>query len=231
MNTTAQIVARDLHKTYRMGDTDIHARDDVSLDIRAGEYLAVTGASGSGKSTFMNLIGALDQPTSGRLGVGGHDLTTLDADGLAQYRNATIGFVFQQFNLLARTSALNNVALPLLYSATPAAEARERASVSLDRVGLGARKHHQPSELSGGQQQRVAIARALVNEPKIILADEPTGALDSHTTEEIVALFEALNNDGITIVMVTHEPEIAARARRRVAFRDGKVVDDTGHSR
>jgi putative ABC transport system ATP-binding protein len=230
-NGAAQIVAVDLHKTYRMGDSEIHALDDVSLDIRSGEYLAVTGASGSGKSTFMNLIGALDQPSKGRLDVNGHDLTKLDADGLAKYRNATIGFVFQQFNLLPRTTAVDNVALPLLYSATPAAEARERASVSLDRVGLGARKHHQPSELSGGQQQRVAIARALVNAPKIILADEPTGALDSHTTEEIVALFEQLNDEGITIVMVTHEPEIAARARRRVAFRDGKVVDDTGHSR
>ncbi len=222
-----QIVARDLAKTYRMGDTEIGALQGVSLDVAPGEYLAVTGASGSGKSTFMNLVGALDQPTSGALSVEGSDLTRLDADALANYRNEMIGFVFQHFNLLARTTALDNVALPLLYAKHWKSDAHARARECLERVGIANRAGHMPSELSGGQQQRVAIARALVNNPRILLADEPTGALDSHTTEEIIALFEELNASGITVLIVTHEPDIAARARRRIVFRDGQVVEDT----
>jgi putative ABC transport system ATP-binding protein len=225
-DTGAQIVARDLVKTYRLGGSTIGALQGVSVEIPRGEYLAVTGASGSGKSTFMNLIGALDTPTSGSLEVEGRELGRLGADQLARYRNETVGFVFQTFNLLARTSALDNVALPLLYSPRGHRDARAKARACLERVGLADRAGHQPSELSGGQQQRVAIARALVNDPHILLADEPTGALDSHTTEEIIGLFEALNATGITLIIVTHEPDIAKRARRRLTFRDGQVVED-----
>jgi putative ABC transport system ATP-binding protein len=225
-DTGAQIVARDLVKTYRLGGSTIGALQGVSVEIPRGEYLAVTGASGSGKSTFMNLIGALDTPTSGSLEVEGRELGRLGADQLARYRNETVGFVFQTFNLLARTSALDNVALPLLYSRRGHRDARAKARACLERVGLADRAGHQPSELSGGQQQRVAIARALVNDPHILLADEPTGALDSHTTEEIIGLFEALNATGITLIIVTHEPDIAKRARRRLTFRDGQVVED-----
>ena len=221
-----QILARDLVKTYRLGGSIIGALQGVSVEVERGEYLAVTGASGSGKSTFMNLIGALDTPTSGSLKIEGNELSGLSSDQLAAYRNAKIGFVFQTFNLLARTSALDNVALPLLYSRHGHAGAREKAKQCLAKVGLGHREHHQPSELSGGQQQRVAIARALVNDPHIILADEPTGALDSHTSEEIIELFEALNETGITVILVTHEPDIAKRARRRITFRDGKIVEE-----
>jgi putative ABC transport system ATP-binding protein len=221
-----QILARDLVKTYRLGGSIIGALQGVSVEVERGEYLAVTGASGSGKSTFMNLIGALDTPTSGSLKIEGNELSGLSSDQLAAYRNAKIGFVFQTFNLLARTSALDNVALPLLYSRHGHAGAREKAKQCLAKVGLGHREHHQPSELSGGQQQRVAIARALVNDPHILLADEPTGALDSHTSEEIIELFEALNETGITVILVTHEPDIAKRARRRITFRDGKIVEE-----
>ena len=222
-----QIVARDLVKTYHMGGSVIGALQGISVEIPRGEYLAVTGASGSGKSTFMNLIGALDTPTAGTLSIEGQDLGRLGSDALASYRNETIGFVFQTFNLLARTSALDNVALPLLYSRQARGNVHDKARSSLERVGLGDRLKHQPSELSGGQQQRVAIARALVNDPHIILADEPTGALDSHTTEEIIELFEELNASGITVIIVTHEPDIAKRARRRLTFRDGNIVEDT----
>jgi putative ABC transport system ATP-binding protein len=222
-----QIVARDLVKTYRMGDTEIGALQGINVAVERGEYLAVTGASGSGKSTFMNLVGALDTPSSGSLKVEGRELGKLDADELAAYRNETIGFVFQNFNLLSRTSALHNVALPLVYSHRHNGDALEKARACLERVGLAERMHHQPSELSGGQQQRVAIARALANDPHIILADEPTGALDSHTTEEIIELFEDLNESGITLIMVTHEPDIAARARRRLMFRDGHLIEDS----
>lgn len=222
---SAQIVARNLSKTYAMGGSAVHALQDVDLEIAAGEYVAVTGQSGSGKSTFMNLVGALDQPTSGTLTVDGADLGTMSADALAHYRNEKIGFVFQSFNLLTRTSALDNVALPLLYS-RGVDDAAARARASLERVGLADRAAHEPSALSGGQQQRVAIARALVNEPKILLADEPTGALDSKTTEEIIALFESLNDSGITLIIVTHELEIAARAKRQITFQDGRVVED-----
>lgn len=221
-----QIVARDLVKIYRLGGSEIGALQGVSVEIAQGEYLAVTGASGSGKSTFMNLIGALDTPTSGSLAVEGRELARLGQDQLARYRNEKVGFVFQTFNLLPRTSALDNVALPLLYSPKGAKGAREKARACLARVGLADREAHQPSELSGGQQQRVAIARALVNDPHILLADEPTGALDSHTTEEIIGLFEELNASGITLIIVTHEPDIARRARRRLTFRDGRIVED-----
>jgi putative ABC transport system ATP-binding protein len=221
-----QIVARDLVKTYRLGGSVIGALQGVSVEVARGEYLAVTGASGSGKSTFMNLIGALDTPTSGSLQIEGREMGGLSSDQLALYRNEKIGFVFQNFNLLARTSALDNVALPLLYSHHGHKGAREKAKACLAKVGLAHREDHQPSELSGGQQQRVAIARALVNDPHIILADEPTGALDSHTTEEIIALFEELNATGITVILVTHEPDIARRAHRRLTFRDGEIVGD-----
>ncbi len=221
-----QIVARDLVKIYRLGGSTIGALQGVSVEVERGEYLAVTGASGSGKSTFMNLIGALDTPTSGSLKIEGRELGGLSSDQLATYRNEKIGFVFQTFNLLARTTALDNVALPLLYSRHGHADAREKAKACLAKVGLSHREDHQPSELSGGQQQRVAIARALVNDPHILLADEPTGALDSRTTEEIIELFEELNKSGITVILVTHEPDIAKRARRRLTFRDGRIVDD-----
>jgi putative ABC transport system ATP-binding protein len=222
-----QIVARDLVKTYRMGDSVIGALQGINVEVARGEYLAVTGHSGSGKSTFMNLIGALDTPTSGSLNIEGRELGGLSSDALAEYRNETIGFVFQTFNLLARTSALDNVALPLLYSHRSTGDARDKAHDCLVKVGLGERMRHQPSELSGGQQQRVAIARALANDPHILLADEPTGALDSRTTDEIIALFEALNESGITVILVTHELDIAARAHRRITFRDGSIVEDS----
>jgi putative ABC transport system ATP-binding protein len=221
-----QIVARDLVKTYTLGGSVIGALQGVSVEVDRGEYLAVTGPSGSGKSTFMNLIGALDTPTAGSLQVEGRELNRLASDQLARYRNEKVGFVFQTFNLLPRTSALDNVALPLLYSPHGHAGARAKAKACLAKVGLAHREDHQPSELSGGQQQRVAIARALVNDPHILLADEPTGALDSRTTEEIIALFEELNESGITVIIVTHEPDIARRARRRITFHDGKVVED-----
>jgi putative ABC transport system ATP-binding protein len=224
--TASLISARGLTKVYQMGESNIRALDDVSVDIAAGEYVAVSGASGSGKSTFMNLVGALDTPTSGKLEVEGNDLSRLRRDALAAFRSSVIGFVFQQFNLLPRTSALKNVALPLLYSPQRPADVSGRARQCLEMVGIADRSGHMPSQLSGGQQQRVAIARALVNQPRIILADEPTGALDSKTAEEIMAIFEDLNRRGITIVLVTHEPDIAARARRRLVFRDGKIVQD-----
>lgn len=220
------IQARDLVKTYHMGDSTVHALDGVSLDIERGDYVAVMGTSGSGKSTFMNLLGALDRPTSGALQVGEADLLQLKGDAVAKFRNEMIGFVFQQFNLLPRTSAVDNAALPLVYAGVAGPERRRRAKARLDQVGLGDRSGHHPTQLSGGQQQRVAIARALVNDPVILLADEPTGALDSRTTEEILAIFDDLNAAGITIILVTHEDDVAARARRQLVFRDGKVVED-----
>jgi len=223
---SALIACRDLVKTYHMGGEIVHALDGVTLNIEAGEYVAVTGTSGSGKSTFMNLLGALDRPTSGRLCVDGQDLSELDADQGSRFRNENIGFVFQQFNLLRRTTAIDNVALPLLYAPITAEERLRRAETRLDMLGLGDRKSHHPSQLSGGQQQRVAIARALVNEPRILLADEPTGALDTKTSAEIMAVFDQLNRDGITIILVTHEQEIADHANRQLVFSDGKIVED-----
>ncbi len=223
---SALIDCRNLTKTYEMGDTTINALAGVSITINQGEYVAVMGASGSGKSTFMNLLGALDTPTSGELQVAGNRLSQLNADALADFRSGSIGFVFQQFNLLPRTPAVENVALPLVYAGVPAAERNHRALARLEQVGLAERSHHHPKQLSGGQQQRVAIARALVNDPAIILADEPTGALDSRTSEEVMAIFDQLNREGITIILVTHEQDVADHAKRQLVFRDGLVVED-----
>jgi putative ABC transport system ATP-binding protein len=220
------IEVTDLGKDYVLGDTVVHALDGVTLAIGAGEFVAVMGPSGSGKSTFMNLIGCLDRPSRGAYRLAGEDVAAMDGDALAAIRNRRIGFVFQQFNLLARTSARENVELPLMYAGLPAAERHERATARLAQVGLGDRAGHLPSQLSGGQQQRVAIARALVNDPALILADEPTGALDSRTSLEIMALLQQLNRGGITIVVVTHEHDIAAYASRLIGFRDGRVLSD-----
>jgi len=220
------ISARDVHKHYELGGETVRALDGVTFDIAQGEFVAIMGPSGSGKSTMMNLIGALDVPTTGNLLIAGRNIGALDTDTLALLRNATIGFVFQQFNLLPRTSALEQVMLPLVYASPKPADPAKAARERLEQVGLGNRLDHHPRQLSGGQQQRVAIARALVNDPKILLADEPTGALDSRTSEEIMTLFDALNRQGITVILVTHDPEIAAWARRRILFRDGKIVED-----
>lgn len=220
------IEARGLTKTYAMGDEAVHALDGVSLDIDAGEFVAIMGASGSGKSTLMNILGCLDRPDSGEYRLAGEAVEALDGDALASVRNRRIGFVFQQFNLLPRTSALENVELPMVYAGVPAAERQARARAALERVGLGQRLGHTPAELSGGQQQRVAIARALVNNPSLILADEPTGALDTQTSEGVMRLLSDLNSQGITVVFVTHEHDVAAWARRRLVFRDGRIVED-----
>jgi len=220
------IVVRDLTKIYRVGEQDLVALDHVSLEIAEGDFVAIMGPSGSGKSTMMNLIGALDVPTSGQLLLDGRDIGKLNVDELADLRNRSLGFVFQQFNLLPRTSALSQVMLPLLYAHPRPENSEEMAKRRLEQVGLANRMDHTPRQLSGGQQQRVAIARALVNNPKILLADEPTGALDSRTSEEIMQVFTELNREGITIVVVTHEPEIALWAGRRITFRDGHIVDD-----
>jgi putative ABC transport system ATP-binding protein len=213
-------------KVYRMGEVELRALAGVTLDLQPGEFTAIMGASGSGKSTLMNLLGCLDRPTAGRYLLEGREISSLGNDELAALRNRTIGFVFQSFNLLARTSALENVELPLLYSGVPAAERRQRAEESLQRVGLGDRIDHHPNQMSGGQQQRVAIARALVNRPRIILADEPTGNLDSRTSEDVMALFQELGKTGITVILVTHEPDIAAYAARVITMRDGLVRSD-----
>ncbi|MEZ2346911.1 ABC transporter ATP-binding protein [Terriglobus sp. RCC_193] len=220
------IVTNDLWKTYIMGEQEVHALRGVNLRIQRNEYTAIMGPSGSGKSTLMNLIGCLDSPSKGSYCLNGHDVSRLTDDELARIRNKEIGFVFQTFNLLARASALHNVELPLIYNGTPAAERIERAKFVLESVGLGSRMDHKPNEMSGGQRQRVAIARALVNSPSIILADEPTGNLDSKTSIEIMNLFEELHRQGNTIVLVTHEPEIADHANRVVTIRDGVIASD-----
>ncbi len=217
---------RHLVKDYVLGGETVHAVADVSLSIARGEFVAIMGASGSGKSTFMNMIGALDLPTSGDLLLDGVDVGGLSSDELAEIRNKKIGFVFQQFNLLARTTALDNVATPLVYAGLNGPERRARAAKTLDAMGLSDRMGHTPAKLSGGQQQRVAIARALVTEPLMLLADEPTGALDSATSEDIMGIFQRLNDDGITVIVVTHEPDVAEYATRRILFRDGRVIED-----
>ena len=218
----------DVHKTYHTGDVDVHAVRGVSLEIQRGEFVALMGSSGSGKSTLMNILGCLDRPTSGRYLLDNADVSKLDRDRLADIRNHKLGFVFQSFNLLPRTSARENVELPLLYGTRSItnAQLREKADAVLASVGLGGREDHHPSQLSGGQQQRVAIARALVNDPEVVLADEPTGNLDSRTSVEIMGIFQELNSRGITIIMVTHEADIASFARRNVIMRDGLILND-----
>jgi putative ABC transport system ATP-binding protein len=225
------IVTSGLWKTYEMGDQQVHALRGVNLRIQHNEYVAIMGPSGSGKSTLMNLIGCLDTPSQGRYWLNGHDVSELNDDELARIRNKEIGFVFQTFNLLARATALHNVELPLIYNGTPAAARIVRAKQVLEQVSLGGRMNHKPNELSGGQRQRVAIARALVNNPSIILADEPTGNLDSKTSIEIMGLFADLHARGNTIVLVTHEPDIAEYAHRIVTIRDGVIASDQPSTR
>jgi putative ABC transport system ATP-binding protein len=217
---------RDVKKVYKTGDVEVHALRGVSLEVRAGEFVAIMGSSGSGKSTLMNLLGCLDRPTSGSYELAGREVARMDKDELAEVRSEILGFVFQSFNLLARTTALENVELPLVYRGVSGKERHRRAKQALDRVGLGGRLDHTPAQLSGGQQQRVAIARALVGDPKVILADEPTGNLDSETSAEVMALFQELGRVGITIVLVTHEPDIAECASRVIVVKDGHVLSD-----
>ncbi len=223
----AVIVTRNLQREYMMGTERVRALQGVDLTIRRNEFVAIMGPSGSGKSTMMNMIGCLDTPSEGEYWLNGHRVSELDDDALARIRNKEIGFVFQTFNLLPRASALANVELPMVYAGVPSKERRERARMTLEQVGLGDRVDHRPNELSGGQRQRVAIARALVNRPSILLADEPTGNLDSATSQEIMALFETLWEQGQTIILVTHEADIAAHARRQVILRDGRVSRDS----
>jgi putative ABC transport system ATP-binding protein len=218
----AELLAVD--KIYGSGDTAVHALDQLSLTVRRGDYLAVMGASGSGKSTAMNILGCLDRPSGGSYRLNGTPVETLNDDQLADLRNRELGFVFQQFHLLPQLTALENVMLPMVYAGVPAAERRQRAEAALVRVGLAERLNNKPNQLSGGQQQRVAIARAIINPPALLLADEPTGALDSRTTEEVLAIFDELHRSGMTVVMVTHEDDVAARAERVVHFRDGRVL-------
>src|SRR5215813_2757108 len=228
MNNGTVVSLIDVHKTYRMGEMEVPAVRGVSLEIKRSEFVALMGASGSGKSTLMNILGCLDRPTTGHYQLDGADVSGLDRDRLADIRNRKIGFVFQNFNLLPRTSARENAELPLIYSVQHLSHAqrRERADRVLVSVGLAGREDHYPSQLSGGQQQRVAIARALINEPEVLLADEPTGNLDSRTSIEIMTIFQQLNENGITVIMVTHESDIAAYAKRNVIMRDGLVQHD-----
>lgn len=223
---TALIEAADLLKLYRMGDETVHALDGVSFVIPRGDYCAIVGSSGSGKSTLMNIVGGLDTPTSGRIVIAGNDIGAMKDEDLAEFRNRTIGFVFQSFNLLPRLTALENVELPMIYGGVPPKQRRERAAELLDGVGLGQRMDHRPTQLSGGQQQRVAIARALAGRPDLILADEPTGALDTNTGIEILSLFNQLNREGATILLVTHDHDVACATRRTIEMRDGRIVSD-----
>ena len=220
------IEVKDAHKTYKMGENIVNALDGVDFTVKQGEFIAIMGPSGSGKSTLMNLLGCLDRPTSGSYTLEGENIAASTDQELALIRNKQIGFVFQNFNLLPRLSALDNVALPLVYSRINRTERRNKALEALQAVGLADRGHHRPNELSGGQRQRVAIARALVNNPAIIMADEPTGNLDSKSGDEIISMFKDLNSKGRTIILVTHEPEIAAHANRTILIRDGKIVSD-----
>jgi putative ABC transport system ATP-binding protein len=225
--TTAQpLVAELIHvcKVYGSGDTEVRALDDLCLSVQRGDYLAVMGSSGSGKSTAMNILGCLDRPTSGSYRLNGVPVESLDDDQLADLRNRELGFVFQQFHLLPQLTALENVMLPMIYAGVPLEERRQRARQALERVGLAKRLDNRPNQLSGGQQQRVAVARAIINRPALLLADEPTGALDSRTTEEVLAIFDDLNAQGITILLVTHEQEVGDRARRVLHFRDGRIA-------
>jgi len=224
--TEALVEMREVRRIYATGEVEVRALDGVNLAIEQGEFVAIMGPSGSGKSTLMNVLGCLDRPSSGEYMLAGHDVSKLDRNDLATVRNWQLGFVFQNFNLLSRTSALENVELPLIYRGVRSGERHARAKRALERVGLGARIFHHPGQLSGGQQQRVAIARALVTEPKIILADEPTGNLDSKTSIEVMALFQELGAQGITVALVTHEPDIAEYATRVVVVRDGRIVTD-----
>ena len=212
-------------KVYGSGDTQVRALDHLDLVVHQGDYLAVMGASGSGKSTAMNILGCLDRPSSGSYRLNGQAVEDLDDDALADLRNHELGFVFQQFHLLQQLTALENVILPMVYAGVPADQRRQRAQLALERVGLGQRLQNRPNQLSGGQQQRVAIARAIINQPALLLADEPTGALDSRTTQEVLAIFDDLHSQGITLVLVTHEDDVAARAQRLVTFRDGRVLN------
>src|SRR6185369_6300828 len=221
------ITLTDIRRVFVMGDQQFEALKGISFSVEPGEFVAIMGASGSGKSTCMNLLGCLDRPTSGQYLLDGLDVGVMDTDRLAEIRNRKLGFVFQGFNLLARTPAVENVELPLIYAGLKSAERRQKALLALEKVGLADKEMNHPSQLSGGQQQRVAIARALVNSPAVILADEPTGNLDSSTSEEIMALFTSLNRQGITIIMFTHEADVAAYAGRRITFRDGKIIGDT----
>jgi putative ABC transport system ATP-binding protein len=221
------IECNDLWKIYRLGDVDVQALRGITVDIQRGEFLSIMGSSGSGKSTLMNILGCLDTPTRGRYRLNGVEIGSLGSDALAEIRNREIGFVFQNFNLIPRTSALENVQLPLFYKGTSMREQRARAAEALARVGLNGREHHYPAQLSGGQQQRVAIARALVSSPSILLADEPTGNLDTESSRDIMAVLESLNrNDGITVIIVTHEPDIAAYTSREIVVKDGQIVTD-----
>jgi putative ABC transport system ATP-binding protein len=230
MSREPAILLEDVHKHYSVGKVDVHALRGVDLRIRAGEFVSIMGPSGSGKTTLMEIMGCLSRPSSGRFRLGGRDVEEIDPDGLARLRGSEIGFVFQSFNLLPRLTAAENAELPLSYAGVPRRARRRRALEALERVGLGHRARHLPNELSGGERQRVAIARALVNEPSLVLADEPTGNLDTGTGDEILALLDALHRDGATLVIVTHDPRIGERAERRLGIRDGLVARDETRS-